>query len=259
MDDVHGLWPCRFHEYNNFGSRMSKKRPLSTAEKANFEKCLALPRASRDVVRKIWNIASELRPDSGVCGVADGQRADEKRLAEALDCYVAQELEAWDGGRRVPVYLSDIQKALTYMARRNNQWENALANLLEKRTTLTPIWYLDDVHCGNILAAGGLKKISAYYASFQEFGCRVHSEMAWLPVAALQRPHADQIQGGLSAVLKAVLHLWKDKRISFGLLGHCPTCAYRHCTLLLYRRHGLPEIIFLQQRIGRIQTMHVVL
>ena len=198
---------------------MPKKRPLSIAEKKNFERCLEVPAASRDVVRKVWNIASELRSEAGVCGKTDSARVDTRRLAQAAECYAAHELPSWEGDSMVQVYLLDIQKAMTFMVRRSKDWENAMAILLEEKPTITPIWYLDDVHCGNILAPGGLKKISAYYASFKEFRSRLHSELSWLPVAALQRPQADSIRGGLSAVMKALLHFWRDKRFHLVCLG----------------------------------------
>eukprot|EP00438_Fugacium_kawagutii_P024892 Skav230367 [mRNA] locus=scaffold4112:352:7335:+ [translate_table: standard] len=70
---------------------------------------------------------------------------------------------------------------------------------------LTPVYYHDEITCGNILAVIKRKKLTAYYLSFKEVRPHWDREAAWIPISTLQHAQQDRISGGLSAVMKALV------------------------------------------------------
>ena len=71
------------------------------------------------------------------------------------------------------------------------------------------IFYLDEVHPGNILNTDAGRKFWAFYFSIREFGRRalMHDE-CWLPIGILRTSIVKKIKGGLSACVRQLFRSW---------------------------------------------------
>ena len=171
------------------------------AETANFLKCRrATPWVSDDSVRRIWNIAAELRPDGVNLSHGVANREVQHALHPYLNVFDVHRLE---GGRgTVEVLIAHPQKILSLAAQESDMWAAALGSIGPQ---LSSVLYHDEIVTGNILAPSKNKKMLTVYIGFLEMRESLHLEQAWLPVMLMQRNVLNAVAGGLSAICRQLV------------------------------------------------------
>lgn len=181
-----------------------RKRSLTEAEEDNFRRCLDVPGVPDRAAQIIWSIAREgLGVDTSTHAC---RRVRDERLAELSSCWEDCLLVGLDGGRTEKIRVPRIPDVLQWLCAKCPDWSRALRTAhAVQNGVLTPVYYHDEITCGNILAVIKRKKITACYLSFKEVRPHWDREAAWLPVLLLQHAQQDRISGGLSAVMKALV------------------------------------------------------
>ena len=181
---------------------MPKKRKLTDREQANLSECLREGLCSDRVVVAIWNKASELRPDANAASSSTAQVLQKEDLAAPAACY--KELFLFGSkGVNVPFLLASIQALFQWVVQASTEWNKELDRCLAVSSKLTLILYLDELTCGNVLAARK-KKITLFYVGVKEMQSALHEENAWLPLAAIAQKEIEKVQGGLSHIMAVV-------------------------------------------------------
>eukprot|EP00438_Fugacium_kawagutii_P023364 Skav208167 [mRNA] locus=scaffold1044:128448:130484:- [translate_table: standard] len=181
-----------------------RKRSLTGAEEENLRLCLDVPGVSEQAVETIWTIARE------GCGrttsVHGCKRVKQERLDEVSGCWKDHMLKNTQGNLTEKLRVPRIPEILQVLCARSPDWARALRMAHAVRGgVLTPVYYHDEITCGNILAVLKRKKLTAYYLSFKEVRPHWGREAAWIPISTLQHAQQDRISGGLSAVMKALV------------------------------------------------------
>ena len=128
-------------------------------------------------------------------------------LSEEKELFDLHHLKAIEGDP-VQVPVANLPKLLAHFASKNSRYSGFLKQaIIDAGGELSIILYHDDVQSGNILSPSVSKKSTLVYANFLSMPKRLlRSAFTWLPVSLL--PHNDyvRIDGGLSALMRAILH-----------------------------------------------------
>ena len=183
-------------------AKLGRKRSLSLEDERQLGKALAVPGVAEQAALQIWNIARE------GCGPQAKEsafkRVQKERLTEPLNCFEEVKLPGFHGEE--VLWVPRLATLLQWIVQVCEAWASALKMVHRLRDgLLTPIYYHDEITCGNILAVIKKKKITAYYLSFREMRGHLYKELAWLPICVIQHLQCDRIKGGLSAVTRAIL------------------------------------------------------
>ena len=186
-------------------SQSSKKRRISVEEQQNLEKCLRVPGISEEHVRKVWNIAGELRKDSTEASKRQLYNVVCQRYSSTASCFQEKPIDRTDGST-TGLMLIDLPAALQTLVDKCPAWACALKEAhAVNGGVLTLVLYHDDITCGNILAVLKRKKITALYLCFKEMIKHMHLEHAWIPGMLFQKEFSDHLRGGLSAAVKVLV------------------------------------------------------
>lgn len=180
-------------------------------------------------VHQIWNICNE---DTGQLTRGSFLRRVENILAPwQLGSSIQEDFECADGSSiRLPIML--LQPFLDKICQESFSFARALRTALDASPTLTPLVYADECTAGNVVGVDQGRKCSLIYVSWVEFWHHLKHPNAWLPFAAVQANCLKEVNGGLSAVVVAVLkHL----------------LAPNHCTGFTITCHDFPPLMFKQK------------
>ena len=180
-------------------------------------------------VHQIWNICNE---DTGQLSRGSFLKKVENILAPwQLECSTQEDFECVDGSSvRLPIML--LQPFLDKICKESCGFARTLRTALDSSPTLTPLVYADECTAGNVVGVDQARKCSLIYVSWVEFWHHLKHPNAWLPFAAVQANCLKEVNGGLSAVVVAVLkHL----------------LAPNHCTGFTITCHDFPPLMFKQK------------
>lgn len=128
-------------------------------------------------------------------------------LAEEKQLFDVHHLKAVEGDP-VQVLVANLPKLLTHFASKNERYSFFLKQAInDAGAELSIVLYHDDVQSGNILSPSVSKKSTLVYCNFLSMPKRLlRSAFTWLPLSLL--PHNDyvRIDGGLSALMRTILH-----------------------------------------------------
>ena len=146
-------------------AKLGRKRSLSLEDERQLGKALAVPGVAEQAALQIWNIARE------GCGPQAKEsafkRVQKERLTEPLNCFEEVKLPGFHGEE--VLWVPRLATLLQWIVQVCEAWASALKMVHRLRDgLLTPIYYHDEITCGNILAVIKKKKITAYYLSFRE-------------------------------------------------------------------------------------------
>ena len=199
---------------------MPRQKRVREEDEELYRRCLAVPSASEEAVRQIWNI------------LQDEDCQLEKRLANKVakrlrrlvtSCFRPHQLPG--SGGKEKVLLADLQCLLQAVcdeappfaaALRGLDVENESENLPYRILTL--ILYNDETTAGNVLSASKQLKAALFYLSFRELGsAKLKQEDSWLPVGLVMREQLERLSGNLSGYMRElVLQLFAPFRLSDG-------------------------------------------
>ena len=190
------------------GSKMKqvgRKRTINETDEKTLREALAIPCVSEDKVQQIWNLARrDIAPERQV-GKKCLENVSKRRILSVSDCFSAVQLAGLDV-KPEPVLVWRCVATLQWLCDSSVVWRDAVRFAHEQYGgLLTPIYYHDEITCGNILTVLKRKKITAVYLAFREMREHLHKEAAWISCAVIQHLHCDTISSGLSAVMKAIV------------------------------------------------------
>ena len=199
---------------------MPRQKRLREEDEKTYRHCLAVPDASEEAVRQIWNI---LQDDDCQLAKSTGNELA-KRLRRLLtSCYRQHLLPGSRGTEKV--LIADLQCLLQAVcdeappfaaALRGLNVENQSGNLPYRILTL--ILYNDEATAGNVLSAAKELKAALFYLSFRELGsATLKQEDSWLPVGLVLHEQLERLSGNLSGYMRElVLQVFAPLRLSDG-------------------------------------------
>ena len=199
---------------------MPRQKRLREEDEKTYRLCLAVPDASEEAVRQIWNI---LQDDDCQLAKSTGNELA-KRLRRLLtSCYRQHLLPGSRGTEKV--LIADLQCLLQAVcdeappfaaALRGLNVENQSGNLPYRILTL--ILYNDEATAGNVLSAAKELKAALFYLSFRELGsATLKQEDSWLPVGLVLHEQLERLSGNLSGYMRElVLQVFAPLRLSDG-------------------------------------------
>lgn len=138
-----------------------KRRRLTERDRENLAKSLSVPCVPDCKALKIWNIARK-GLDASTASDKDLKTTSAKRLADPLECFQQVRLVGTEVGEEENILIPKIPELLNLMTQKSEAWRCALEMACDLRDgTLTPIYYHDEVVCGNILAVIKKKEVDS--------------------------------------------------------------------------------------------------
>ena len=155
---------------------------------------------------KIIDVIRNGRPGL-VADMAQSVRHDMQRaLADTFDDIGDPLQLQLNAGRLFQWKVMAPDKQLQQFVERSPAFEQLVREAVHRHgNTLSLILYHDEITAGNALRADNRRKIVAVYWSFREFGLALRSELAWMPVACIRHTKVQEVTGGLSAVVAALM------------------------------------------------------
>ena len=179
---------------------MPKKRPLDDEDRQKLARGLQVDGASERAVHSLWNIF-----------------CDDKRVGRGTFTDVVQEeFKPWqDVTTQVPFECHDGSQQEISLVMLRPYLENvflesdALRNALQKAASgtgyLTPLFFADEATAGNVLSADKSRKTCLFYISWVEAWHLLKHEAMWFPAACVQTHCLQNLRGGVSAIVLAML------------------------------------------------------
>ena len=148
-----------------------------------------------------------------------------KRLANTVcpDVFFPVQVKAVNGSKPVTFYMANLclllQTVIVQCVNYAGLIETALQN--DPGLCFELLLYNDEATGGNILQPDPSKKASLWYFCLRELGRR-WSEVMWHPFCLIQHTWIDKVEGGFSAVLKAVVKHLLDQNLPQGFPVQLP-------------------------------------
>ena len=179
---------------------MPKKRPLDDEDRQKLARGLQVHGASERAVHSLWNIF-----------------CDDKRVGRGTFTDVVQEefkpwqdvttqvpFECHDGSQQ-EICLVMLRPYLEKMFLESDALRNALQKTASGTGYLTPLFYADEATAGNVLSADKSRKACLFYISWVEAWHLLKHEAMWFPAACVQTHCLQNLRGGVSAIVLAML------------------------------------------------------
>jgi len=169
--------------------------------------------------------------NSALAGILEGVRGNTDILQGAISaktlsrdeakvfnaCRAEVTLQSRSGKFTLP--FADPALMLTYLVDNSNFLRERFAELDTQHLEL--LLYTDEICPGNPLHQRNLRKMSAYYFSFDQFKQNLTREEFWFPLCIIRSSAVKSIEGGLPAVTSALLMELKT-RLASGVLLRLP-------------------------------------
>lgn len=207
---------------------MPKRKKLSDDERDRLQRCLQVRGASERAVLSIWNICNENRAN-----IARGTFQEE--IQEILGPWKSAVI--WEsfpparecGDKDFVVPLIDLAHVVRELCKTSEAFHKSLHRALQVNPILTPIVYCDECTAGNVLSVDKGRKACIFYLSWVECWHLLKNPNMWVPMAAVQADCLQQIQGGASAVVTAILStsLTVESEAGFNMSFHGLTFKFR--------------------------------
>lgn len=154
---------------------------------------------SERATHTMWN---KLRPDESLTR-NDFREEVEIELRPWKRVLVTRDFVLQDGNSLALPMLNLKDALQKYME--SEDFTRNLAAALQVSPALTPIIYCDECTAGNVLAVDKNRKASIWYIGWKEFGHKLASAQAWIPITAIQYDCVALLEGGSSQIFLKVL------------------------------------------------------
>lgn len=197
---------------------MSKKRSLDERTQEKISKGLAVSGASERAINDLWNVWQD--DDTGQVGHAQFARIVQGNLAPWQAVIKSIRFELLDGEHlRLPI--CQVRPVVLKMCKESLAFRHALGKALQQNGCLTPVFYSDECTAGNVLSNEKQKKAVLWYMSWLECFHLLKVPTMWICLAAVQTQCVQEMVGGTSAVMTAILaaNVSEELRRGFALPG----------------------------------------
>ena len=181
---------------------MSKKRPLDEQTQEKIRKGLAVSGASERAINDLWNLWQD--DDTGRVGHAQFTRIVQENLAPWQAIVKPIKFEMLEG-EHVRVPICQVRPVVLKLCEEAPAFRHALGKALQHNGCLTPVFYSDECTAGNVLSNEKQKKAVLWYMSWLECFHLLKVPKMWICMAAVQTQCVQEMVGGTSAVMTAIL------------------------------------------------------
>ena len=166
-----------------------------------ISKALSVKGASDRAVWQLWNI---FKPEEQSMSRGTFLRNVDQHLGAWKEVTRPVAFKRHDGSQLV-LPIVELEPCLQKLCRESAALTAAFRRALGGNPTLTPLVYADECTPGNVLSVTKSRKACLFYLSWREMWHGLKNPNSWVPVAAIQSSAIASLEGGVSAVVVALL------------------------------------------------------
>ena len=179
-----------------------QKRRLDEQTQDKIRKGLTVKGASERAINDLWNLWSD---DKGAqVPHSNFARIVQENLAPWQATVKPIKFERVDGGH-ITLPIGQLRPVLSKLCEDAEAFQQSMQRALQQNECLTPVFYSDECTAGNVLSNEKQKKAVLWYMSWLECFHLLKVPTMWICIAAVQTQCVQELKGGTSAVMTAIL------------------------------------------------------